>query len=46
MRLVKMYVNKMFSIVDFVGFTMDFSGERSIMKVGLIGLEAEYEICN
>jgi len=44
--LVKMYVKKLFSISDFGDFTMDFLGERSIMKVGLIGLEAEYEICN
>ena len=44
--MVKMYVKKLFSINDFGDFTMDFSGERSIMKIGLIGLEAVYEICD
>ena len=41
-----MTVKNLFNIDDLVNFTMDFSGERSIMKVVLIGLEAVYEICN
>ena len=41
-----MSVNKMFSIVYFGNFTMDFLNEKSIMRSGLIGLEAVYEICN
>ena len=41
-----MHVWKMISIAYLVKFTMDFSSERSIMKVGIIGLEAEYEVCN
>lgn len=41
-----MSVKKMFNIMDFGDFTMDFSGEKSIMRVGLIELEAVYEICN
>ena len=31
-----MSVKKMFNIMDFGDFTMDFSGEKSIMRVGLI----------
>ena len=41
-----MSVNNLFSIMDFGNFTMDFSGERSMMENVLIELEAVYEICN
>lgn len=41
-----MSVKNLFSIMDFGSFTMDFLEKKSIMKVGLIGLEAVYEICN
>jgi len=41
-----MHVKNLLNFIDFGGFTMDFLGERSIMKVGLLELEAVYESCN